>query len=229
MNIWDCKHLHSKHGLASLINAQDGKTTEMFLMWLFLLLQLFTNHACISQCLFQLGISELVLIRSLFKEPGAKQLFSSILPILSQICTGQVISHVWISWLFLCIWCVCVTWTNQVTKQNIKDTINVVKTKLINLNLPASNSDYTVNLKIWHQCLILQQNTVNKNSDMKCQLKGNKSYRTIFWKLSLLFPTKHCFKKFNRKDRSPCSLMRYDLEKLFASTNSIPQNKVTAQ
>lgn len=125
----------------------------------------------ISQWLFQVGISALVMIRSLFKEPTAEQLFSSILPILSQICTGQVFTHVWISWFFLCIWCVCVTWTNQVTKQNIKDIINVVKTKLLNLNLPASRSDYAVNLKICHHYLLQQQNTVYKASEMKCQLK----------------------------------------------------------
>lgn len=69
----------------------------------------------ISQCLFRVGISALVMIQSLLKESRAEQLFSLILPIFSQICTGQVITHVWISWLFLCIWRMCVAWTNQVT------------------------------------------------------------------------------------------------------------------
>ena len=33
----------------------------------------------------------------------------------------------------------------------------------------------------------------------------NKNCRTIFFTLSLTFPTKHCFEKGNKKGRSPCS------------------------
>ena len=60
-------------------------------------------------------------------------------------------------------------------------------------------------------CLLDRVTDTSKAISVK-GIPHNKSYRTMFLRLSLnnLYLTDLCFEKYNKKDRSPCWLRRYD-------------------